>query len=180
MPLDFPTNPTNGQVYDRFYWDETAGIWRASTVTGPAGPTGPTGSTGPTGATGLTGPTGLSITGPTGPTGATGPTGPLILRTQNSQNQTSYTLVLADKDRWIDMESNTPVTLTVPPDSSVDFPIGTEIVIVQSGVGQITVQGTGDAEIFGTPGLKLRTRWSGATLLKRKVNGWLLVGDLTA
>ena len=28
MALNFPSSPTNGQVYDNFYWDATAGIWR--------------------------------------------------------------------------------------------------------------------------------------------------------
>ena len=28
MPLNFPSNPTNGQVYDRFFWDSAAGIWK--------------------------------------------------------------------------------------------------------------------------------------------------------
>jgi hypothetical protein len=28
MALDFPSSPTDGQVYESFYWDDTAGIWR--------------------------------------------------------------------------------------------------------------------------------------------------------
>lgn len=28
MALDFPTSPSNGDTYDDFYWDATAGIWR--------------------------------------------------------------------------------------------------------------------------------------------------------
>ncbi len=28
MALDFPSAPTNGQVYDEFYYDSAAGIWR--------------------------------------------------------------------------------------------------------------------------------------------------------
>ena len=29
MPLDFPSNPTNGQVYDNYYWDNAAGVWNS-------------------------------------------------------------------------------------------------------------------------------------------------------
>lgn len=29
MPLDFPSNPVNGQVYDNYYYDATMGTWRA-------------------------------------------------------------------------------------------------------------------------------------------------------
>lgn len=32
MPLDFPSNPVNGQVYDNFYYDSTMGTWRSLTV----------------------------------------------------------------------------------------------------------------------------------------------------
>ena len=28
MALNFPSSPTNGQVYDEFYYDSAAGIWR--------------------------------------------------------------------------------------------------------------------------------------------------------
>lgn len=28
MALDFPANPENGDTYNNFYWDESAGIWR--------------------------------------------------------------------------------------------------------------------------------------------------------
>ena len=31
-----------------------------------------------------------------------------------------------------------------------------------------------------TPGLKLRTQWSSATLFKRATNTWVVYGDLTA
>jgi microcystin-dependent protein len=29
MPLDFPTNPVDGQVYDNYYYDSAMGTWRA-------------------------------------------------------------------------------------------------------------------------------------------------------
>lgn len=32
MALDFPANPTNGQVYDNFYYDSSMQTWRALTV----------------------------------------------------------------------------------------------------------------------------------------------------
>jgi len=28
MALDFPSSPSDGDTYDNFYWDATAGIWR--------------------------------------------------------------------------------------------------------------------------------------------------------
>lgn len=30
MPLDFPSNPSDGQVYDNYYYDATAGVWQSN------------------------------------------------------------------------------------------------------------------------------------------------------
>jgi hypothetical protein len=70
--------------------------------------------------------------------------------------------------------------LTVPLNSTVAFPTGTQINILQTGAGQTTVVATGGVTINGTPGLKLRVQWSGATLIKRATDTWTLVGDLSA
>jgi len=48
MPLDFPSSPSNGQVYDQWQWDGSK--WVAIVGTLPAGPAGPAGPTGPAGA----------------------------------------------------------------------------------------------------------------------------------
>jgi hypothetical protein len=92
----------------------------------------------------------------------------------------SYTLVLADRNKIVEMGVGTANILTVPPDSSVVFPIGTHITIIQTGAGQCTVtQGSG-VTINATPGRKLRAQWSGATLIKRATDTWVLIGDLSA
>jgi hypothetical protein len=92
----------------------------------------------------------------------------------------SYTLVLADKDKVVEMGVGSANNLTVPLNSSVAFPIGTQITLVQTGSGQTTVVATGGVTINGTPGLKLRAQWAGATLIKRAENTWVVVGDLSA
>ena len=49
--------------------------------------------------------------------------------------------------------------------------------------GQVTVVGASSPNpvtINGTPGLKLRTQWSSATLIQTSTDNWLLVGDLSA
>ena len=28
MALDFPTSPTDGQIYGKYYWNNTAGVWQ--------------------------------------------------------------------------------------------------------------------------------------------------------
>ena len=92
----------------------------------------------------------------------------------------SYSLVLADKDKIVEMGVGSANNLTVPLNSSQAFPVGTQISILQTGSGQTTVVATGGVTINSTPGLKLRTQWSSATLIKRATDTWVLVGDLSA
>jgi hypothetical protein len=92
----------------------------------------------------------------------------------------SYTLVLADKDKIVEMSNASANTLTVPLNATVAYPVGTQINIIQTGAGQTTVAATGGVTINSTPGLKIRAQWSSATLIKRATNTWVLVGDLSA
>jgi hypothetical protein len=92
----------------------------------------------------------------------------------------SYTLVAADKDKMVEMTVGSANNLTVPLNSSVPYPTGTQINILQAGSGQTTVVATGGVTINATPGLKLRAQWSSATLIKRATDTWVLVGDLSA
>lgn len=71
-------------------------------------------------------------------------------------------------------------TFTVPPSSSVNFPVGAEIHLLQTNTGQLTIAAGAGVTINATPGLKLRTQWSSATLIKRATDTWILVGDLVA
>jgi hypothetical protein len=97
---------------------------------------------------------------------------------QNAQTG-NYTLVLSDRNKMIEMNVGSGNTLTVPTNASVAFPVGTQIVILQTGAGQTTVSG-GGVTINGTPGTKLRAQWSSATLIKRATDTWVLTGDLSA
>jgi hypothetical protein len=97
-----------------------------------------------------------------------------------SQQNASYTLVLSDAAKQVEIASGSATTLTVPTNDNVPFPIGTAIVVVQAGAGQVTVAGASGVTVNATPGLKLRAQWSVATLVKRATNTWLLTGDVAA
>lgn len=96
----------------------------------------------------------------------------------------SYTLLLSDQSKIIEINSSSDTNLTIPADSVANFPIGTYIVVLQTGTAQITlVPGyslTGSVTINATPGLKTRTQWSMVTLIKRATNLWVAAGDLVA
>lgn len=95
-----------------------------------------------------------------------------------NQKSTSYTLVISDAFKMIEMSAGG--TLTIPLDSSVNFPVGTAIDILQTGSSQVTIAGAVGVTVNSTPGLKLRAQWSTATLIKRAANTWLVTGDLVA
>ena len=92
----------------------------------------------------------------------------------------NYVLVLSDRNKIVEMNVSTANTLTVPDDATVTFATGTHITIIQTGAGQCTVTPGGGVTINATPGNKLRAQWSGATLIKRAANSWVLIGDLSA
>jgi hypothetical protein len=98
-----------------------------------------------------------------------------------SQKSASYTLSsLTERDDLIEMGSGSAMTVTIPTDATVNFPIGTSIDILQTSTGQVTIAGAGGVTVNATPGLKLRTTWSSCTLFKRAANTWVVYGDLTA
>ena len=70
--------------------------------------------------------------------------------------------------------------ITVPANSTTAYPVGTSISFYQSsGTGANFVEASG-VTILRTPGLKLRTTSSSATLTKVATDTWLLAGDLSA
>ena len=98
-----------------------------------------------------------------------------------TQKTESYTLsTLNHRDDLIEMGSASALTLTIPLNSSIAYPVGTSLDILQTGAGQVTIAGAAGVTVNATPGLKLRTQWSSATLFKRAENTWVVYGDLTA
>lgn len=95
-----------------------------------------------------------------------------------------YTLVLTDNGKFLEMNASVTNYVDIALNSSVAFPVGTQINIVQTGVGQTIIRdstngGASGVTVHATPGPKLRATWSVATLVKRSTNDWLLMGDLT-
>jgi hypothetical protein len=91
----------------------------------------------------------------------------------------SYTLVLADSGKAVEMNVATANDLTVPPNGSVAFPVGTIIEIVQLGAGQTTIV-PGSGVTIRSPGgkMKITGQYSSASLRKRATNEWMLSGDI--
>jgi hypothetical protein len=100
------------------------------------------------------------------------------LITTNRQTA-SYTLVLSDADKLVEMNVGSANNLTIPLNSSVAFSTGTQILLAQYGAGQTTIVATSGVTVRSNGGkLKLNVQYSGATLIKIDTNEWYLFGDI--
>ena len=98
----------------------------------------------------------------------------------NAQTGTSYTLVLTDVAKVITLTNAAAVTLTVPTNSSVAFPIGTQVLLYQGGAGQVTISGAGVTLRSEGSRLKIAGQYGVAGLLKIGTNEWIVYGNLLA
>lgn len=139
--LDFPSSPTNGQVYTAngksWTYDSASASWDGN---------------------------GVSVQGQI----------PI-----NSQTGTTYTLVIGDAAYCVEMNNALSNTLTVPPNSSVAFPIGTNILVRQMGAGGTTIAAGVGVTIRTPLSLVLRAQYATASLHKRGTDEWCLDGNLT-
>ena len=104
---------------------------------------------------------------------------PIITSAINTQTS-SYTLVLTDQTKDVEMNVGSANNLTVPPNSSVAFPVGTQIIITQLGAGQTTIVAGSGVTIRSSGGkLKIADQYSGATLIKRATDEWVMFGNIT-
>jgi hypothetical protein len=98
------------------------------------------------------------------------------LRTVTSSN----TLVISDLAKLIVVNSSSTANVTVPADDTVNFNVGDRIDFVTINTGLVSFVANSGVTVDGTPGLSLRTQYSGATLVKLATNTWVVMGDLKA
>lgn len=97
----------------------------------------------------------------------------------NVQTGTAYTLQLSDRDQIVQTNSGSGVTLTVPPEASVAFPIGSIVGLYQYGAGTLTVAGGSGVTVRSLGGnLALSGQYAEASLRKIAANEWQLTGAL--
>lgn len=102
-------------------------------------------------------------------------------RTINPQTGTTYTFVLTDSGKICEFSNASAVTVTVPPNSSVAFPVGTQIEVTQTGAGKVTLaQGSGVTITSLASYKAIAGQYASATLYKRATDTWQLSGSLIA
>lgn len=103
--------------------------------------------------------------------------------TINAQTGLTYTMNVTDAQKFVTFTNAATQTVTIASNATQALPAGTQIQIAQLGTGQVTIVGATTPNVVtinATPGLKLRTQYSVATLVQLSTDNWILVGDLTA
>jgi hypothetical protein len=97
------------------------------------------------------------------------------------EKTSSYTIALKDVDKMIKMNSSSNLTLTIPPESSTNFPVGSRLEVYRAGTGEVTFTPGASVDIRSKlNNTKISTQFSGAMLTKIGTNEWHLIGDLKA
>jgi len=117
-------------------------------------------------------------------TGAFSTIGGTIFWAINSVTASAYTTVLSDGGALITLSAASATTVTIPPASSVAYPVGTQLNIVgtAASANTVTIQGGSGVTVQSTGATssapKLRTQYSSASVIQYATNTWLVVGDI--
>ena len=93
---------------------------------------------------------------------------------------TAHTLELIDLASILETTGSSAVTVTIPDEASVPFEIGTLVNVTQVGAGIATIAAAAGVSLNGvTAGsVALDGQWSGAALVKRGADAWVIQGAL--
>jgi hypothetical protein len=100
----------------------------------------------------------------------------------NAQVGTTYTLALADNGKLVTLSNASPVSVTIPLNSSIALPVGAVIMMAAYGAGAVTISGAGGVTVVSggataaTP--VIRAQYSSVGCIQTSANNWLVVGDL--
>jgi hypothetical protein len=94
----------------------------------------------------------------------------------------SYTLALGDAGKIVEMNvASGTCLLTVPPNSTTAFTIGTEIQVLWYGTVQPTITAGAGVTLRSKSGqLKIGNQYTGVTLVKVGTNEWYVIGNVSA
>lgn len=93
---------------------------------------------------------------------------------------TPYTLALSDAGKILNCSTNN-IVITVPLDTLVEFPVGTEIAFVRQGTQTVQIVGAVGVTVQSVDNKnKIKGQYGTAALLKVADNTWVLAGSLEA
>lgn len=90
----------------------------------------------------------------------------------------SRELQLSDEGKLLSCASDSEISLTVPKNSDVAFPVGTEITVFRAGLGGVTIAAAEGVTICAPGAARaIGARYSAVRLKKWEANTWTLEGD---
>ena len=96
-----------------------------------------------------------------------------------NQKTANYTLTLADNNALVEMNLAGANTVTVPPDSTASFPVGSEVTVAQYGAGQTQLVAGAGVTLRGyNNNFRLAGQNAVAAVIKRAANDWYAAGNL--
>jgi hypothetical protein len=108
----------------------------------------------------------------------------LVQFTINTQSGTTYTLVSADQYQVLVVASNAAAkTFDIPTDATYDFPVGTAITFINTGVGDLTIDAvtpgtTAITSAGATPTAPVVKQYRSAVAIKLAANAWTILGAI--
>lgn len=96
-----------------------------------------------------------------------------------AQTGTTYTFVAADAGKLVTSSNGSAQTFTVPPNSSVAFDVGTQIIVQNIGSANCTLaQGSGVTITSVDSNKEIDGQYASACLIKTATDAWTLIGKL--
>jgi hypothetical protein len=98
-------------------------------------------------------------------------TAPVLPTRLKAITATTYTLTAFDQEGVVTAANAGAITITIPASTSVNYPIGTQIKIIQTGAGAVTLAAPSDGAIVPATS---NTAAAGDTLIltKTTATGW--------
>ena len=98
---------------------------------------------------------------------------------KTAQTGTTYTFLAEDSGKLVTSSNGSAQTFTVPPNSSVAFDVGTQIIVQNIGSANCTLaQGSGVTINSKDSAKEIDGQWAAATLIKTATDVWTLIGSL--
>ena len=97
----------------------------------------------------------------------------------NAQSGTTYTFVLADAGKFVSSDNGSAQVFTVPPNSSIAYAVGTQIIVQNIGSANCTLgEGSGVTVNSKDSNKEIDGQFAAATLIKTATDAWSLIGAL--
>jgi hypothetical protein len=103
--------------------------------------------------------------------------GPVVDRRIDGTQTGNYTLALGDRNKVVAMNNSTAATVTVPNDSTVNFPTGSVVYVARVGSGTLTLAAEAGVTLSKTGTFAANEE---IAVRKRAANSWIVIDSLTA